>query len=92
MLLFRGIIKFDDFDFDNILIDERPYKNILIYDILYRTLISAGFNRVFTGTIILVLSGPENFDAIYDRIRYIISQTSGITYVVSRNYAKIKVD
>ena len=92
MLLFRGIIKFEDFDFDNILIDERPYKNILIYGILYRTLISAGFIRVYNGTIILVLSGPENFDAIYNRIRYVISQTSGITYVVSHNYAKVKVD
>ena len=31
---FHGIIKVEDFDFDNILLDEESYKNILIYDIL----------------------------------------------------------
>ena len=36
---FDGIIKLEDFDFDNILIDEKSHKNILIYDILSRTLI-----------------------------------------------------
>ena len=33
------IIKLEDFDLDNILIDEKSHKNILIYDILCRTLI-----------------------------------------------------
>ena len=30
---FDDIIKFEDFDFDNILIDGKAHKNILIYDI-----------------------------------------------------------
>ena len=34
-------IKFEDFHFDNILIDEKSYENILIYDISYTTLIGA---------------------------------------------------
>ena len=34
---FDDIIKFEDFDIDNILIDEKPYKNILVYKILYKT-------------------------------------------------------
>ena len=38
---FNGIIKFDDFDFDDILIDEKSHEIILIYDILYKTLIGA---------------------------------------------------
>ena len=38
---FDVIIKCEDFDFDNSLIDEKSYKNILIYDISYRTLIGA---------------------------------------------------
>ena len=29
---------------------------------------------------------------IYNRIRYLVSVKSGITYVISQNYAKIKVD
>ena len=32
-------IKLEDIDFDNILIDEKSLKNILIYDISYKTLI-----------------------------------------------------
>ena len=32
------------------------------------------------------------FDAIYDKIRYLISIKSGITYSISPYFAKIKVD
>ena len=32
------------------------------------------------------------FDAIYDKIRYLISIKSGITYSISLYFAKIKVD
>ena len=32
-------MKFEDFDFDNILIDEKSHANILIYEISYKTLI-----------------------------------------------------
>ena len=31
-------------------------------------------------------------DAIYNRIRYLVSQKRGITYVFSHNYPKIKID
>ena len=34
---FDDIIKFEDFDFDNVSIDEKSHENILIYDIPYRT-------------------------------------------------------
>ena len=30
---FHDLIKIEDFDFDNILIEERLYKRILVYDI-----------------------------------------------------------
>ena len=36
---FNGIIKLEDFDIDNILIAEKSHKNVLINDILYKTLI-----------------------------------------------------
>ena len=45
-----------------------------------------------TITIYLVLFGTEKYDSIYNRIRYLISAKSGITYIISHNYAKIKVD
>ena len=34
-------IKIQDFDFDNILIDEKSHENILIYDISKKTLIGS---------------------------------------------------
>ena len=34
----------------------------------------------------------ENCDAIYDRIRYLISLKSDITYIIFHYFAKIKVD
>ena len=83
--------------------DEKSCKNILVYHISYKTLIGAkplrisfskvdGFIRVFDGTRYLILFGPEKYYAIYNRIRYLISQKSDITYVISLIYARIKVD
>ena len=57
---FDDIIKFEDFDFYNILIDEKSQENILIYDISYKTLIGSkplhirfnkinGFIRIYDG-------------------------------------------
>ena len=100
---FDEIIKIEGFDFDNILLDERSYKNILIYGILCKNVIGAKplrimfnkvdeFIRVYDGTRYLVLFGPEKYDAIYNRIKYVISQKNGITFVFSHNYAKIKID
>ena len=51
-----------------------------------------GFIRVYDRTRYLALFGTEKYDSIYNRIRYLIEVKSGITYVVSKNYAKIKVD
>ena len=39
--LINDIFEFADFGFDNILIDEEPYKKILIYGVLQRNLIGA---------------------------------------------------
>ena len=93
----------EDF-FENIdNIDEISNKNILVYLISYKTLIDAkplrirfdkidGFIRVYDGIRYLVLLGSEKYDFIYNRIRYLIGMKSGITYAMSHNYAKIKVD
>ena len=39
-----------------------------------------GFIRTYDGTGYLTLFGSEKYDAIYDRIRYLISLRSSITY------------
>ena len=81
---FDDIIKLEDFDLDNILIDEKSHENILIYDISYKTLIGSKplrirldkidrFIRIYDETKYLVLLGPEKYDVIYNRIRYLIT-------------------
>ena len=85
---FDGIIKIEDFDFDNILLVEKSYRNILIYDISYKVLIGAKplrvrfdtvdkFITVYDGAKYLVLFGSVKYNAIKNRIRYLISRKSG---------------
>ena len=97
---FHDIIKFEDFNLDDILIDEKSYENILVYNISYKSLIGAkplrirsdkidGFIRVDDGNKYLILFGDEKYNFIYNRIRYLIEVKSGITYVISHMYTKI---
>ena len=100
---FDDIIKIEGFNLDYILIDEKSCENVLVYNISYKTLIDTkhvcirldkihGFIRVYDGIRYLVFFGSEKYDFIYNRIRYLVGVKSGITYVISYNYAKIKVD
>ena len=100
---FNKIIKFEDFDFE-MLLDEKSYENILIYDNSYKTLISAKplhilFDRVdefirdYDGAKYLVLFGFE-YNVTYDKFGYLIGLIglkSSIKYVFSYNHAKIKI-
>ena len=73
-----------------------------MYNISYTNLIAKplrirfdkidGFIRIYDGTRYLVLFGSEKYDSFYNRIRYLISVKSGITYIISHNYAKFKVN
>ena len=99
---FDDIIKIEDFNLNNISIDEKLYENILVYNISYKkswlllnfcVLDSIKYmNGVFGGTSYLLLFGSENYDFIYNKIRYLVGVKRSITYVISHNYAKIKVD
>ena len=100
---FDGIIKFEDFDFDNILIGEKSHEKILIYNISYKSVIGAkplritfdkidGFSRVYDGSRYLVLFGLEKDYVIYNRFRYLIRLKGGIKYVFSHYHAKIEVN
>ena len=51
-----------------------------------------GIIRIYDETRYLTFFGTENYDAIYNRIRYLIRPKSNITYIFSHNFAKIKVD
>ena len=100
---FNNAIKLEDFDLDNIMIDEKSHENILIYDISYKTLIGSkplrirfikidGIIRIYDGTRYLTLFGTKKYDTICNRIRYLISLKSSVTYIFSHYFAKIKVD
>ena len=75
----------------------------MIYNILLKTFIGLKALRIrlgkiglfiwiYDGTRYLTLFGSEKSDAIYNRIRYLLSLKSSITYVFPHYYAKIKVD
>ena len=51
-----------------------------------------GFIKIYDATRYLVLFGPERYDAIYDRIRYLVLEKSGITYSISHNLARTRID
>ena len=100
---FDYIIKSEDFDVDKILIDEKSYENILVYNNSCKSLIDFKplhiwfnkideFIRVYDGTRYVLLFGSEKNDFIYNRFRYLISVKNGITHVISHNYKKIKVN
>ena len=80
----------------------KNYMEIFWFMTLYKTLIGAEppnarsdkvdrFIRVYSRTRYLVIFGPEKYDVIYNKIRYLVSQKIGITYAFSHNYAKIKI-
>ena len=71
-------------------------------DISCKTLIgpkprSIRFNKIdgsiiiYDGTRYLVLFGAEKYDSIFNRITYLKGIKSGITYVISHDYIRIKV-
>ena len=47
--------------------------------------------RIYDGSRYIRLFGSENYDTICNRIRYLISLKSSITYMLSHYFAKIKV-
>ena len=83
-----------DIDFSDILLNQKLYKekydNMLIYDISYKTSMSAnpmhvsfdeidGFIKIHDGIRFLVLFDCSWCDKICDCIKYLISEKNGIT-------------
>ena len=75
----------------------------MVYKISYKILTSGkpldirfdkvkGSIRVYYGSRFLVFFDLEKYNAIFNRTRYVICVKSGITYVISHNYARIKID
>ena len=96
-----------NFDFNDILSNKKLYKeiheNILIYDISCKTPANAkplhirftkidGFIKTHNGIWCLVLFDYGWFDKICDRIKYLMSEKSGITYSINHKFGKIRID
>ena len=88
----EDIIKLEDFDLNNFLVDTKSHENILIYDISYKTLIGSkplqirfdkidGNIRTYDGTRYLIFFVSKKYDAIYNRIRHCTSLKSSIIYI-----------
>ena len=51
-----------------------------------------GFIKIYDKISYLVLFSLERYNAIDDRINYLISEKSGITYNINHNFARIRID
>ena len=97
---FDNIIKLEDFDFNNTLIDEKSHENTIIYNISFKTLIDPKplrirfdkkdeFIWIYDRIRYLILFGSEKYDAINDRIRYLISLKKWYPIYFSHYFAKV---
>ena len=96
-----------NFDFNDILLDEKLYKekdeNISIYDTSYKVSTNTkplrlrfnkidGFSKTHNGIRCLGLFDYGWFDKIWDRVKYLIREKSGITDSINHIFGKIKID
>ena len=99
---FDDITKIRDFDFNNILLDEKSYENTLIYGVSYKILIGAkpfrikfdkvnGFIRDYCGIKYLALLGSEKNNVIFKTIKFLVRLETNTSYVISHNYEKTKL-
>ena len=101
---FDDIIKDIDINFSDILLDEKLYENISVYHISYKTSTNPkslrirfdntdGFIKLRGGEFKhLVLFDYGLFNKICDKIKYLISEKSGITDIINHNFGKIRID
>ena len=51
-----------------------------------------GFIKIYYGIKYLLILGNSWFDQICDRIKYLISEKSGITYSINHHFVTIRID
>ena len=95
-------MKVINIDFNNILLDKKSYKifeNILVYDISYKIILGKkplhvrfdktdGFIKIYGGIRYLALL---EYNEIYDKIKYLIIEKSGITDNIDCNFGRIRI-
>ena len=97
---FDDVMRAIDIDFSDISLNERwckIYENILIYNISCKTTVGVkplgiwfdnidGFIKIYDGIRYIVLFGSEKYNAVYNRIRYFISEKSDLTNSVNHYF------
>ena len=92
-----------DIYFIDVLLDEKSYEFILIYDITYKTFMGEkplrirlvkldGFIKICNGIRHLEIFGYLLYYEIYNRMRYLLSEKSGSTDSINHNFAKVRID
>ena len=89
-----------DTDFNNILLDKNSYKNSLIYNISYKTFMGEKPSHIWFNKIdgfikidnVVRYLGLLKFNEVYERIKFLISEKSGITDSINYNFARIRID
>ena len=82
---FDDTMRVCDITFNDILLNQKSYKNTLIYDVSYKTILVEkpshirfdkidGFIKVHDGIRYLVIFDYWFYDEIYNRIRYLINE------------------
>ena len=51
-----------------------------------------GFIKIHDGVRYLILFAPERYNAVCDKINYLISEKNGVTYSINHNFARIRID
>ena len=83
--------------------NKNKYENILIYDISYKTFMGRkslrirfnkinGFIKIYEGIRYLILYNYERYNAIYDKMKYLLSEKSGVTDSINHNFTRIRTD
>ena len=96
---FDDKMRVKDISFDNILLDEKSYENILTHNVSCKTFMGAkplcisfdkvdGIMKIYNGTRYLELFGLRIHNAIHDRINCLVSQKNDAKCIISHNFAK----
>ena len=105
---FDDIMKVEDINVYNNLLEEKSYKNILVYNILYKKIMDAKSLRIRFDKVDLIIKiyngirylelcnsygiNSRIYYAIFDKINYLISEKSGIADSINHNFAIIRID
>ena len=85
-------------NFNNILLNEKSYKSLLIYNISYKNVMGNktlhirfhkidGFNKIYNEIRYLVLLV---YNEIYDKTKYLMNEKGGITDHINLNFERIR--